>query len=100
VKIKLKSFVLTFLVAAFLSACGDSAENAKHMLPEAGSQGAVIYEKFCSDCHAPPRIASHKPDEWLNIVERMQAHRIMKAYNPLTDEEKSTLLEYLKKHSK
>lgn len=97
---KFKFYGLVFVAVGFLSACGDSAENLKHTLPEPESKGGVIYEKFCSDCHAPPRIASHKADEWLNIVERMQSHRIMKAYHPLTDAEKHTLLEYLKKHSK
>lgn len=97
---RVKFIILVSVAAVYLSACGSDTESLKHLLPESGSQGAIIYEDFCSACHAPPRIASHKPDEWLNVVERMQTHRIMKAYNPLTDIEKQILVEYLEKHSK
>ena len=93
-------FIVVYVVSILLFACGGQNEAAhKIVLPEAGSPGAAIYKKFCSACHAPPRIASHKADEWLNIVGRMQLHRIKNAYNPLNESEKDVLVAYLKKHS-
>jgi len=98
----MKSFKNFLIVCSclVLIAC-DSGQNkdAKRVLPEAESAGAKIFSKFCSNCHAPPRIKSHKADEWKNIVDRMQTHRLKKAYKLLTDEEKETLLLYLQKHS-
>ena len=82
----------------FLSAC-ESTSVEERKLPEPESEGAKIFKKFCSACHAPPRISSHKADEWLNIVVRMQTHRIKKAYSPLNELEQDILVTYLKKHS-
>lgn len=90
---------VAIVVMLFLSACESGKEKKEMNLIEPNSEGAIIFKKFCSACHAPPRIASHKADEWLNIVGRMQHHRIMKAYNPLSESEKSTLVTYLQKHS-
>jgi hypothetical protein len=83
-----------------MSACETEQADKKIIVPEPESQGAGIFKKFCSACHAPPRISSHKANEWFNIVDRMQTHRIKKAYNPLSESEKSILVAYLQKHSK
>jgi len=93
---------LLFVVLSFVlvTGCNNSQMSSqKHEVPEPASAGAKIFEKFCGNCHAPPRIKSHKADEWANIVERMQNHRLKKAYHLLNDEEKQTLLLYLQKHS-
>jgi len=92
---------LVFLVCLFiLTACDSTATNkVKHEVPDPTSTGAKIFSKFCDDCHAPPRIKSHKHDEWRNIVERMQTHRLKKAYHLLTNDERETLLSYLEKHA-
>lgn len=92
--------VIAVMACITMSACNDSQSvKSKHVLPEPESAGAKIFSSFCSDCHAPPRIKSHKADEWRNIVERMQTHRLKKAYKLLSDSERETLLSYLKKHS-
>jgi len=91
-------FIILSALIIFISAC-ENTKVEKQKLPDPSSEGAKIFEKFCSACHAPPRISSHKADEWLNIVERMQTHRIKKAYNPLNESEKDILVTYLKKHS-
>jgi len=84
----------------FLFGCDSSQQpHVKKALPEPESAGAKVFGKFCGDCHAPPRIKSHKPDEWRNIINRMQNHRLKKAYHLLSDSEVETLLAYLKKHS-
>ncbi len=93
--------LVVFFSTFFLFACNGGSQQsvAKHEIPEPESAGGKVFANFCGDCHAPPRIASHKADEWPNIVERMQNHRLQKAYHLLTDTEKETLLAYLKKHS-
>lgn len=96
---KFKVSILAGLFGFYLTGCENNSESNGHPLPEPTSEGAIVYKKFCSDCHAPPRIVSHKADEWLNVIERMQRHRIKQAYHPLNDVQKDTLLSYLKKHS-
>lgn len=91
-------FVILSSIVFFMVAC-ESTTVVEHKLPEPESEGAKIFKKFCSACHAPPRISSHKADEWIHIVERMQTHRIKKAYNPLNESEQDILVAYLKKHS-
>ena len=93
--------LLSALVLAFASGCDNtqSPNKEKHEVPEPNSAGGKIFKKFCGNCHAPPRIKSHKADEWRNVVERMQNHRLKKAYSLLNDSEKETLLSYLQKHS-
>ena len=92
--------LLTALSLALITGCNSSqAPKEKHVVPEPESAGGKVFTSFCGNCHAPPRIKSHKADEWRNIVERMQNHRLKKAYHLLTDSEKETLLTYLKKHS-
>ncbi|MDH3325217.1 MAG: hypothetical protein OEM38_00705 [Gammaproteobacteria bacterium] len=91
---------ITLISCLMLIACNNAqGPKVKHELPEPESAGAKVFDSFCSNCHAPPRIKSHKADEWRNIVERMQNHRLKKAYHLLTDSEKETLLTYLEKHS-
>ena len=97
ITVRFKIVILSSLMI-ILSAC-ESTSVEERKLPEPESEGAKIFKKFCSACHAPPRISSHKADEWLNIVERMQTHRVKKAYNPLNESEQNILVTYLKKHS-
>jgi len=96
---KCRILVVVSIAVLLLVGCESEQNNKEVVLVEPNSEGAKIFKKFCSACHAPPRIASHKADEWLNIVNRMQRHRIMKAYNPLNESEKDTLVTYLQKHS-
>jgi len=96
---KIKLSIVFFSLILLIGCNNNQSSKVKHELPEPESAGGKVFDKFCGDCHAPPRIKSHKADEWPNIVERMQNHRLKKAYNLLTDSEKETLLAYLKKHS-
>lgn len=92
--------LITALSLVFITACNNSQTPIQpHEVPEPESAGGKVFTKFCSNCHAPPRIKSHKADEWANVIERMQNHRLKKAYHVLNDDEKETLLVYLQKHS-
>lgn len=96
--------IITLLVVVsfvLISGCSGSQEanQPHHKIPEPESAGGKVFSQFCGNCHAPPRIKSHKADEWKNVIERMQTHRLKKAYHLLSDEEKHTLLIYLQKHS-
>lgn len=93
------AFVLINL-SILLSACNSSTTTpASHAIPEPDSVGGKLLKKYCNDCHGAPRVASHKADEWPNIVLRMQTHRIKKAYNALSETEIRDLVAYLQKHA-
>jgi len=96
---KTKYFILVACMFWITACNNDKAAQTKQALPEPDSNGAKLFGSFCDDCHAPPRIASHKPDEWRNIVERMQTHRLKKAYSLLTENEKEELIAYLEKNA-
>jgi len=96
---KIKVWFAVVTSAVFLCACESETARTSVNLPDANSEGGKLFKKYCSACHAPPRPSSHQADEWNNIVDRMQNHRIKKAYNPLSDLEKATLVQYLEKHS-
>lgn len=67
--------------------------------PEPESAGAVIFKQRCSDCHMPPPPASRKAHDWPQIVGRMQNHRTMNNFAPITGEEMRQILDYLQKHA-
>lgn len=50
------------------------APNAAASLPEAGSKGARLVSKYCSQCHAVPSPSIHTPKEWSEVTARMQKH--------------------------
>lgn len=82
-----------------LCACQPTAMDAVAVIdPE--SPGAKVMVKYCSDCHAPPRPASHVADEWPGVVHRMQEARRMKGYSLLSEHETEALVTYLQKHAK
>ncbi len=41
-------------------------------LPEAGGQGALLMEEYCTQCHALPGPGRHTAEEWPQVLERMQ----------------------------
>jgi len=92
----LSSLLLLFL----LSACENkSSVSVAEAIPDLESTGGKVFKEFCSACHGLPSPKTHKADEWPNVIERMQVHRVKNAYLPLTDDEKRELVGYLQKHS-
>jgi len=94
-----KLFVLCLL--SVLSACDiPSQQVSKVVLPEPGSEGAKMMQKYCASCHAPPSTTVHTAEEWPNVIYRMQERRRMEAYELMSDEEVAVLVGYLQRNAK
>jgi cytochrome c5 len=61
---------------------------------------AVLYRDRCSQCHLLPHPFQQTPEEWVEVVDRMQDHMRRQQKNPLTDPEKRSILEYLKQKAR
>ena len=92
--------VLAAVFASLLVGCDEPAERAKVALPEPESSGAKLMGEYCANCHAPPLPTVHDAKEWPNVIYRMEKRRLSHALKPLSEEERATLLDYLKKHAK
>ncbi len=86
------------LASMMLTAC--AAPPAPIPLPDADSAGARLMHDKCGKCHGPPQPATHVAAAWPGVVDRMLAHRMRKAYAPLSPDEQATLLDYLRKHAR
>ncbi len=69
-------------------------------LPEPDSPGAKLYKERCATgCHGAYAPGSMKFQMWKMMVQRMQGEIVRHGMPPLTDDEVSTLLDYLKRHA-
>jgi len=68
-------------------------------LPEPDSPGARLYQQRCDTCHRLFAPSTLKFEMWKFQVERMQGEMARRGLPPLTDEERTTLLDYLKRNS-
>ncbi len=93
--------ILLLLPLIVLSACEMPAQQKSAVkLPEPESAGVAMMKEFCASCHAPPSPTVHTAEEWPNVIYRMQERRRMEAYELMNDDERGTLLEYLKRQAK
>ena len=76
-----------------------AATGCSPALPEPESAGAVLYAGRCSTCHRLYAPGSMKFELWKQYVERMQGEMVRRGLPPLSDTERTTLLEYLKRHT-
>jgi cytochrome c5 len=68
-------------------------------LPEPESAGATLYAARCNTCHRVFAPGTLKFEMWKVQVERMQGEMARRGLPPLTPDERSVLLDYLKRHS-
>jgi hypothetical protein len=77
---------------------GLTACNAK--LPEPDSPGARVYASRCSGgCHRLFAPGSLTYEMWKLQVERMQGEFVRRGLPPLSPEERTLVLDYLRRHS-
>lgn len=62
-------------------------------------RGQATFQTRCSECHAPPKPATHTAKQWAMIVDRMQGRRVMSGFSPLSKEEMRLILDYLQRHA-
>lgn len=98
-----KKYALLIAALVVLAGCSHKTSNETVVsgasYPDPESPGAVVFKNRCSECHVPPPPASRKARDWPQIVGRMQNHRIMNNFAPLTGDEMRQVLDYLQKHS-
>ena len=80
-------------------------------LPEPGSTGAALTQRYCVQCHNLPNPAMHEAAKWPGIVQRMVQRmqgrgnlgslmsEMMAGVSAPTDEETRTLVAYLRRHA-
>ena len=88
---------LRLLLVAVL--CGLSWMGCNAKLPEPESAGAKLYAARCDTCHRIYAPGIMKFEMWKIQVERMQGEMVRRGLPPLSDAERSTLLDYLQRHS-
>ncbi|MCC7202238.1 MAG: hypothetical protein IT393_06245 [Nitrospirae bacterium] len=72
----------------------------KQSVPESGSPSALLYEGRCGMCHQVYHPLGHTYTGWIKVVSRMEKNAETVGIRPLlTEEEKNTILAYLKKHA-
>jgi cytochrome c553 len=68
-------------------------------LPLKGT-GAMAFINYCSQCHDPPHPRQHIAAEWPAVVDRMQEYAYFIGRNPINDQEKAAILEFLKSEAR
>jgi hypothetical protein len=72
-------------------------------IPDSQSQGALLLARYCTQCHDLPPPALHTSGEWPKVFARMNRRMKMMSQmgsiqNP-TDQERTTILNYLQRHT-
>lgn len=86
-------FGLWLVVFAACAACDVQTQDASPHAPE-----SVV--RYCSSCHAPPAPKVHPPEEWPNVVARMEIHMRQKGFPAIPDQDRAELLAYLQSRGK
>ena len=88
--------LLLLSLLALISGCAGAATP----IPDMESSDAMLYSSRCGMCHSVPHPKRLYFEQWelmLNVMEKQMEHRKMR---PLSPDEKSTILRYLKKHAR
>ncbi len=86
------SGVAGLLLMLAVSACSPN-------LPEPDSPAAQLYRQRCNNCHRVFSPSTLKYEMWRVQVDRMQGEMVRRGLLPLTADERTLLLDYLKRHS-
>lgn len=84
--------ILAIAAVLSLTGCGPK-------LPEPESAAAKLYAARCNTCHRTFAPGSLKFEMWKVQVERMQGEMVRRGMPPLTSDERTLLLDYLKRYS-
>jgi hypothetical protein len=93
-----KTIKKVFLVLSLtgLAACA----GVPKPLPDSDSPEARLFDSKCGACHYTPRPGRHTYAQWEGVLSRMEKRMEEMKREPLTPDEKSTILGYLKKHAR
>ncbi len=86
--------IALILLAAAVYGCREVA------LPEGDSPRARVYTSRCGICHSPPEPGKYPFGKWKDLLGLMEMQMEKKGLPPLGEEERTVILEYLKRYSK
>ena len=86
-----RSFLARCVFMFFLAGCSPS-------LPDGDSPGAQLYARRCAGCHRMYAPGLMTYEMWVLTVNRMQGEFVRRGLPPLTTEEQTILLDYLRAH--
>lgn len=66
-------------------------------LPEAGNEGAPVFARTCSRCHALPDPGQHTAAEWPGVVARMRENMRAMGVEEITDAQARAIIGYLQR---
>jgi len=69
-------------------------------IPDEGTKEADLYSNKCGSCHSLPHPSRHTYAQWDHTMSLMEMRMNENNFNPLNEEEKKMILEYLKKHAR
>ncbi len=69
-------------------------------IPEPTSPEAQLFAGKCGICHSVPHPKRYTYAQWEHMIKVMEKQMEHKKMVPLTEEEKNTILGYLRKHSR
>jgi hypothetical protein len=93
----MKKFLLTFFfLGPVLSGCAGGPTP----IPDPDSAAAQLYIDKCSACHAVPHPKRNTVDDWHHLIPLMEQRMAERGKEPLTDEERETLMKYLDTHAR
>jgi len=71
----------------------------KDELPDPLSEGAELFSKDCSRCHALPDPSKHLSSEWPSVVSRMRLHMVQLKMGDITDQQADMISRYLEQNA-
>ncbi|HED52082.1 MAG TPA: hypothetical protein ENI83_00870 [Gammaproteobacteria bacterium] len=92
--------ILAMLASVVLVAGCSISTPAITAIPDGDSVGADVYRARCSSCHALPHPRRLSYAGWQALLPVMEQRMQERDMEKLSDEERRTLLTYLKEHSR
>lgn len=74
--------------------------NGNQPLPDQQSNGAQLFQHYCSQCHALPSPRAHTAQEWPSVVARMKQTMSTQGKSPPDNEQLGEIIGYLLRYAK
>ena len=74
--------------------------NSSQPLPDEQSKEAELYQRYCSQCHAPPSPRAHTAQEWPSVVARMKQTMATQGKATPDNEQLGEIIGYLQRYAK
>lgn len=68
-------------------------------LPDSKSQGAILFRRFCGQCHKLPTPTAHTAGEWPKVVLRMKQYMVRQGKAVPNQNQIDEITAYLQRHA-